>query len=93
MGIPWLGTAIFAGFEGIQYVAMMVMGGMTVVKAVLLRLLPIMLHFSTTAIQKKIQETGKPGEEDKKLLIGYAAGVGVHALWNIMAVMTAGKIK
>lgn len=87
MGIPWLGTSIFAGIEAIQYVTMLMIGGMGAMKAVLTRTLPVLLHFGTTAIQKKINDSPKEGEEDKKFFMAYAAGVGIHAMWNIMAIV------
>jgi len=90
MKMPWVGTGLFAGQEALLYIFTMVMAGMSFPMALLIRGLAVAMHFLTTYIQTKIR-TKFPMEEQKEKgkFLGFLAGVGLHATWNAIAVLTS----
>jgi hypothetical protein len=50
----------------------------------IVRLSSLLLHFTTTFIQKKIIEKGEENKKDY-LFTAWIAGVAVHSMWNILA--------
>lgn len=85
-GMPWLGTGVVYGLEAVMYVVQMLMGGVSVAKALISRAVALMMHFSTTYIQKKIIDTSD-ADESQALFLAWSAGVAIHAAWNLMAVL------
>jgi hypothetical protein len=85
--MPWTGTLIFSGFELIQYLIQGVFGGLKITKMLIIRLTSLLMHFSTTFIQKKIIETSKEHDidEDKAAFIAWVTAVVIHASWNTLA--------
>ena len=87
-GMPWTGTAIVFGIEAIQYILTLIfVGGAKLTKTILLRLTSLLMHFSSTFVQKKIIESG----EDREF-IAWTVGVGIHASWNALALFLDAKI-
>lgn len=73
---PWLYTTIFAWSEFIMYFFRLapVIG---VTKTIIARLLAVVMHYSTTKIQKVKEEEGASEE-------GYTLAVIVHMVWNLV---------
>lgn len=87
-GMPWVGTGVVFGLELLAYVFMMIRSGIEIGKALIARLIGLLIHFTTTFIQKKIIDTAEVGNEDdheQKRLIAYVTGVCIHAAWNTFA--------
>ena len=78
-------TGIFAGIEAIEYVLMMVMQGVALPQAIILRAIGVALHFSLTFIQKNLGEFLDRGDPENRSWIPYLVAVGIHSLWNTMA--------
>lgn len=86
--IPWLYTGIFSAVEFFMYVVWMLFMGMSLPLIVLKRSFAVLLHFSTTYIQKKISESDDINMNNKeKQKLGYRVAVGVHALFNAVAMI------
>ncbi len=85
-GMPWIGTGIVFGLELVQYVIQLIVSGGSLVKSLILRLCSLLMHFSTTFIQKKIIEKGKEKGEDREF-IAWTVGVSIHILWNTLALI------
>lgn len=86
--MPWVGTSIVFGAEALHYIYQLFhagLGGLS--KILILRLAAILMHFSTTYIQKKIIESG----EDREF-IAWIVGVGIHSSWNILGILLNQKI-
>lgn len=89
-GMPWVGTGVVFGLEFLAYVLMMIKGGISIGKALIARLIGLLIHFTTTFIQSKIIDTAEVDNEDdreQKRLIAYVTGVCIHAAWNTFAVV------
>ena len=84
---PFIFTGIFAGLEALQYIIMLLAAGKTLIFAVMIRVLGVMLHFSTTLVQKWFYDRYEGDKE--KSLVGYYVAVGIHSLFNTLAVMSA----
>ena len=87
---PFIYTGIFAGFEFLQYVIGLMLGGSgNLTKIIFLRVLTLGMHFATTIIQKYF--TDQKEERDKLpeyvSYKGYFIALGVHSLWNILALI------
>ena len=94
-GMPWMGTGIVFGLELLHYVLRFIYSGMKIGKFVLIRLASLLLHFTTTFVQKKIIESADeddPDQQLKRAWIAYAVGVGIHALWNTMGLVYNEKL-
>lgn len=86
-GMPWVGTGVVFGIELVYYLCGMMFGGIKVIsKFLLLRLGTLLMHFTTTYVQKKIIESGEAAEKDRRF-IAWTVGVGIHVLWNIMSIV------
>jgi hypothetical protein len=84
-GLPWVGTAVVFGLEYIQYTIQLIFKGPAVIgRMMIVRLSSLLLHFTTTFIQKKIIEKGEENKKDY-LFTAWIAGVAVHSMWNILA--------
>lgn len=95
---PWIYTSIFAGFEFIGYVVMLVLKGYRLGPVLIARGVGLILHFSTTYIQKyfaeKEQTKGPTSFSDYEKFdtIGYYIGVGVHFTFNLLALIFNEKL-
>jgi len=88
--MPWVGTGVIFGIEAVSYIITLFMQGFTnISKTLLLRLITLLMHFATTYIQKQIIEKG---ESENKEFIAWTVGVGIHASWNILAILLDVKI-
>jgi hypothetical protein len=81
--MPWTGTGIFAGIEGVGFIVVAFMQGKSLVAAVIGRLIAFGFHFLTTLIQKKIID------ETNQKFVAWFIGTVLHCAWNTMAVMSA----
>jgi len=93
---PWIYTGIFAGLELLQYVISLISAGGLLVPVLIVRLLALLMHFSTTFIQKYFKEKGeeknKQGMENNLEMIGYFLAIGIHVTWNIIGLIMNKKI-
>ena len=90
---PWVFTGIFSVVEGLGYVMILIQAGAKIPAVIIIRLASIMLHFTTTYIQKTLSDKVKAEELDEKWdIIGYYVAVGVHATWNSLALIYNQKI-
>ncbi len=78
-GMPWVGTGVIFGIEAVIYVAKMMMIGMNIPKAIIMRIAGLLMHFTTTAIQKTFYE-------EDEALAGWIIAVFIHASWNAIAI-------
>jgi hypothetical protein len=87
-GMPWSGTAIVFGFELVMYVFKMLMMGMSLPEAVLIRCTSLLFHFSTTFLQKIIIDKGTidGAVEEGTVYTAWLLGALCHCAWNTMAV-------
>jgi len=90
IGMPWIGSSIVFGLEAIMYIMNLVMAGAKVSKVIILRLTALLVHFSTTYVQKKIID--KNGDESTSLYVAWACGVAIHASWNTLSLLLNDKI-
>lgn len=84
-GMPWIGTGIVFGIEAVLYVFKMMSAGMSVGKALLVRAIGLLMHFGTTAIQKKFAEADHA-------FAGWILAVCIHATFNVVAITFDPKI-
>ena len=85
--MPWIGTGVTFGLEFIHYLGQALFGGASVViKYAIARLSPLLMHFATTYVQKKIIEKGEEKGEDARFK-AWVVGVGIHSLYNLTAVL------
>lgn len=93
---PWIYTGIFAGLELLQYVISLIFAGGVLVPVLIVRLAALLMHFSTTFIQKYFKEKGeeknKQGMENNLEMIGYFLAIGIHVTWNIIGLIMNKKI-
>lgn len=93
---PWIYTGIFAGLELLQYVILLISAGGLLVPVLIVRLIALLMHFSTTFIQKYFKEKGeeknKQGMENNLEMIGYFLAIGIHVTWNIIGLIMNKKI-
>jgi len=93
---PWIYTGIFAGLELLQYVISLISAGGLLVPVLIVRLLALLMHFSTTFIQKYFKEKGEEkneqGMENNLEMIGYFLAIGIHVTWNIIGLIMNKKI-
>lgn len=93
---PWIYTGIFAGLELLQYVISLISAGGLLVPVLIVRLVTLLMHFSTTFIQKYFKEKGeeknKQGMENNLEMIGYFLAIGIHVTWNIIGLIMNKKI-
>lgn len=89
--MAYIGTAVTFGIEYLNYVVMMVGSGMALPVAMMIRVIPLMMHFITTWIQKffyeKGKETGIPSEMEKQQFVGWCGGVAFHMAFNALALI------
>lgn len=87
MNMPWTGTAVVFGIELIQYVIMILLTEGKLVKALLVRAAGLLMHFTTTFIQKKLIDAAKgSNHEEVVLFAAWLSGVCIHVTWNFIAV-------
>jgi hypothetical protein len=92
--MPWVYTGIFAGLELIKYVFTLVEAGSLLIPTLILRISALMMHFSTTLIQKyfydKDKEEGNISTENTE--IGYILAIFIHVTWNVAAIIFNGPL-
>jgi hypothetical protein len=76
--MPWVGTGIVFGLELVMDVVKMLMMGIGLGKALLLRAIGLLMHFTTQAIQVK-------GAEEDWAGTAYTISVLIHATFNFLA--------
>ena len=87
-GLPWVGTAVVFGLELVQYIGTIVMQGGKLSKALVLRAISLLMHFSTTYIQKKIIDSAVDEDDiKKKMFVAWLTGCAVHMAWNVFAIV------
>ena len=85
LGMPWVGTGIVFGIELGMYMFTLISLGANKVRALLVRLITLLVHFTTTFIQKKIVEKNEDDETAK--IKAWAVGVGIHMSWNLFGMI------
>jgi len=89
-GLPWVGTGIVFGLELLQYLLSLMMQGLKIGKIIILRIASLLMHFGTTFVQKKIidsSDSDSEGDYNNKRFIAWTVGVGIHATWNLFAII------
>mgnify|MGYP001245839149 CR=1 FL=1 len=89
-GLPWVGTGIVFGLELLQYLMILMIQGLKVGKIIILRIASLLMHFGTTFVQKKIIDSAVNDSGDdynNKRFIAWTVGVGIHATWNLFAII------
>lgn len=79
---PFVYTGIFGGLEFIMYVVRIVLSGASLPKTIIMRSISLLMHFSTTLIQKIIID--KYGLESFAGRISWIIAVGIHSMFNIL---------
>ena len=93
MNMPWIGTSIVFGIEAIMYIMTLASKGLNIPKTVIVRLVSLLMHFTTTYIQKKVIESSKSEiDKSQKIFTAWIIGVGIHASWNIFATIMNDEI-
>jgi len=87
MKIPYKYTGIFAGFEFILYISRFLAMGMTMPVIFAFRIPPVIMHFVTTFIQKKMHERGEGDPKSSSSQAGYLMAVVFHSVYNDLAVI------
>lgn len=85
-GHPFIYTGIFAGIEALLYIVAITAAGGTLATAITVRAVAITMHFSTTYIQKLYHDKSIQTNNKSKSLTGYYVAIGVHSLWNFLAI-------
>jgi len=89
--MPWIGTSVVFGLEAVHYIAQLIFsGGAAIARMAVIRLVALLMHFSTTYVQKKIIEKGEAEEKDRAF-IAWTIGVGIHVSWNALALLINDK--
>lgn len=91
-GMPYIGTAIFAGLEAAAYIVSLVHKGQSLLTALIGRAIGVLIHFGLLFIQKSIYKPGeqKLGEnEDDQRFKAFLLAFSIHAAWNTFAVTVA----
>jgi len=82
---PWLYTGIFSGLEMLGYViGFMKMGG-NILPYIILRLIAVLMHFSTTYVQKYFMD--KKEQDINYTDMGYFLAILIHSSWNLLALI------
>lgn len=94
-GYPWVYVTIFGGLELLQYVMGVVASGGLLGPMLIVRLVSLMMHFSTTYIQKYYFDKDKNKSEDDNenyTEFGYFMAVMTHICFNIFGVIINNKV-
>jgi len=89
---PWIYTGIFSGIELIQYMITLLMSGASLGGALLLRIITVVMHFTTTLIQKYFKEKGDKIGDDTKNVTGLYIGTILHTIYNIFELVFDKKL-
>jgi len=87
--IPWLYTGIFAGFEFLSSIMISVNPIYVALRAAV-----VLMHLTTTFIQKKFMNISDKSIDPKKMkTLGFVFAVLIHGLWNLLATIYQSDIK
>lgn len=83
---PWVYTGVFAGLELLQYVFSFLLSGANLIPTLIIRISALIMHFSTTAIQKyfydkDVEENNLSKDYTK---VGYILAIFIHVTWNLI---------
>jgi len=84
---PFIYTTIFAGLEGVLYVARMVAAGINLPLAVAIRVVGIIFHFSTLLVQMYYKKKAINTGDESYDMIGFMVAFFMHATWNAACIM------
>lgn len=84
--MPWLYVSIFSGIELVVWVVQLVLIGMNPIQVILIRILPVMMHFYTTLIQKKWHDRSERKKDPHYSKVGFFIAVLIHMLWNFTSI-------
>lgn len=82
---PFVYTGIFAGVEFLMYVIDLVSRGANLPRTIIMRSITLLMHFSTTFIQKLIID--KYGIDSFAGRISWIIAVVIHSLFNILGII------
>jgi hypothetical protein len=77
--MPWLGTGVVFGIEAAMYLYRLWKSGTLAITHVIARIMALIFHFYTTAVQKKYIEK-HPDKEFAAYLVGFV----IHFAWNLI---------
>lgn len=90
-GFPYLYTTIFGVTEMMQYVGGMLIAGYHPIKSLMIRIMTLAMHYSTTILQKYyhdksiiLKDENKDRYDQNESMKGYIFSVAVHSMWNTM---------
>jgi len=88
--MPWVGTTVAFGIEAVQNAFMAIQMGGNIAKVIILRTAALLMHLTTTFIQKKIIDNYD--DDSKAIFIAWLSGTVVHMTWNLATLLNAEKI-
>lgn len=91
-GMPWVGTGVVFGLELVNYMFNGMKMGLRLGRFLIARLCGLLMHFSTTFVQKKIIDSASEESKSEAMFVAWATGFAIHAMWNLMAVVYAEDI-
>jgi len=83
-GMPWVGTSIVFGLELVKYMFDGMRAGLNVGKFLILRIAALLMHFTTTFVQKKIIDSADEETKSDAMFVAWITGFGIHMLWNLL---------
>jgi len=84
--VPWVYTGIFAGAEAIIYIIRYAYSGIPFITLLIARAVAFGLHFALTYIQKYFYDKSVKEKDETLAHTGYITAVGLHALYNTLAI-------
>jgi hypothetical protein len=88
-GAPFIITGIWTGLEFGMYVRSAIGAGMSITKAIILRMTTLMMHMATLFLQKFFKEKWKDSKYAQWIdLTGFFLAVAIHTLWNKSSFIT-----
>ncbi len=90
---PFIYTGIFAGLELVQYVLIAVFNpAISIGKFIIIRVMTLLMHFSTTLVMKYFKERGEETDNEKMAKIGFIIAISIHVTWNTIAILLNPKL-
>lgn len=91
MNMPWIGTGVMYGIDFFRYLKRfpwMTNGPKSIIIFIIMRSIILVMHFTTTAIQKFLINNKELDESKaKRTLIAWSAGVMIHSIFNTLTLV------
>ena len=89
---PWIYTGIFSGIEFVQFTTALLLSGVPLRAAILIRTITVIIHFTTTMVQKYFKEKGDKISDSTKNVTGLYIGTIIHVIFNVLTLIFKKKI-